>query len=81
MCDTLTPMSTARTTERRVEDLQVGDALILSQGEIFHAALIVALEPVGFRTKVTFLVQPAGETEVKESGGLIDNDYAVQVIS
>lgn len=78
-------MSAAQTpTERKVSDLQVGDALVLSyQGENpTMAALITGVEPLALGTQVrlTFLVQPAGEDEVHEVNYSVSSDYTVGVL-
>lgn len=70
-------------TRKRITDLQVGDILALAhQGdEVSHGALITNVDHISFQaTKVRFLVQPAGEAEVKEVEYAVNPQMEVEVL-
>lgn len=79
-------MSAAQTTEKMAKAVEVGDLLVLAKSLTgVHAALVTAVNPFlatpeGTMTQIRFLIQPAGEEQVVETGGEVPADYVLEVL-
>ena len=71
-------MSAQQTHRKKVNHLQVGD--IINMAQPAHGALVTRVERISYlETRLTFLVQPAGEDEVIEVTYEVEPDLEVEV--